>query len=87
MQTPTSASFQLMENSAKSVVATVRTLLTMLVSVPLTTLDTPEMSLFMRVMMSPCFSVVKKLCAMYCRCRYISLRMSNMMRWLIHALT
>ena len=76
MHIPTSASCQLMLNRAKRVVATVSTLLTMLVRVPLTTEDTPEISLFMRVIMSPCFSVVKKLWAMYWRWRYISLRMS-----------
>ena len=36
------------------------TLETMLDSVPEITVLTPEMSLFMRVMISPCFSVVKK---------------------------
>ena len=32
---------------------------------------TPEMSVFMRVMMSPCFSVEKKECGMCCRWSYI----------------
>ena len=56
---PTSASCQLMLNSAASVVTTVAMLLTMLLSVPEITLLTPLMSVFMRVMMSPCFSVAK----------------------------
>ena len=57
---PTMASCQLMENRATRVVTTVAILLTMEVSVPEMTELTPLMSVFIRVMMSPCFSVVKK---------------------------
>ena len=67
MITPTIASCQLMVKSATSVVITVATLDTTLESVPEITLLTPLMSVFIRVMMSPCFSVVKKECGMYCR--------------------
>ena len=77
---PTSASGALMLKSATRVVMTVATLLTMFESVPLITELTPLMSVFMRVMMSPCFSVVKNECGMYCRCLYIWFRMSKMMR-------
>ena len=68
---PTAARGTLMLKSAISVVTTVAMLLTMFESVPLMTELTPLMSVFMRVMMSPCFSLVKKECGMYCRCRYI----------------
>ena len=68
---PTSARGALMLKSATRVVMTVATLLTMLESVPLMTELTPLISVFMRVMMSPCFSVVKNECGMYCRCLYI----------------
>ena len=61
---PTIASFQLIVNSATSVVTMVATLLTTFESVPLTTELTPLMSVSMRVMMSPCFSVVKNECGM-----------------------
>ena len=64
---PTSASCQLIVNSATSVVTTTTMLLTMLLSVPEITLETPLMSEFMRVMMSPCFSLVKNACGMCCR--------------------
>ena len=83
---PTSASFQLIEKSAMSVVMTVATLETTCVSVPEMTELTPEMSVFMRVTMSPCFSVVKNECGMCCRWSYIWFFMSKMMRWLIHEL-
>ena len=83
---PTRASFQLMENRATRVVTTVAVLLTMLDRVPLMTELTPLMSVFMRVMMSPCFSVVKKEWGIYCRWRYIWFFMSKMMRWEIHEL-
>ena len=86
MAIPTRASFGLMASSAMTVVTTVATLETTDVSVPEMTLDTPSMSEFMRVMMSPCFSVVKKLCGMLCRCAYIWFFMSKMMRELIQAL-
>ena len=56
---PTRASGGLMLKSATRVVITVATLLTMFESVPLMTELTPLMSVFIRVMMSPCFSVVK----------------------------
>ena len=75
-----------MENSATSVVTTVAILLTMLESVPEMTELTPEMSVFMRVMMSPCFSVAKKEWGMCCRWSYIWFFMSKMMRWEIQAL-
>ena len=67
MITPTIASFQLMAKSATSVVIRVAAFETTLESVPEMTLLTPLISVFMRVMMSPCFSVVKKECGMYCR--------------------
>ena len=60
-----------MESRATRVVTTVAALLTMLESVPLMTVLTPLMSVFIRVMMSPCFSVVKKEWGIYCRCLYI----------------
>ena len=82
---PTQASCQDMLNRATSVVTTVATLLTMLVRVPEITEDTPLMSLFMRVMMSPCFSEVKKAWGMCCRWSYIWFFMSKMMRRLIQA--
>ena len=75
-----------MENSATRVVITVATLLTTCVRVPLMTELTPLMSVFMRVTMSPCFSVVKNACGMCCRCRYIWFFMSKMMRSEIHEL-
>ena len=68
---PTSARGTLMPKSATRVVMTVATLLTMFDRVPLMTELTPLMSVFIRVIMSPCFSVVKKECGMYCRCLYI----------------
>ena len=83
---PTMASFQLMEKSATSVVTTVAMLLTMLESVPEMTELTPLMSVFMRVMMSPCFSVEKKEWGMCWRWSYIWFFMSKMMRWEIQAL-
>ena len=83
---PTTASLGLMEKSATSVVTTVAMLLTICVSVPEMTELTPEMSVFMRVTMSPCFSVVKNACGMRCRCWYISFFMSKMMRIEIHEL-
>ena len=83
---PTHASCQLKLNSATSVVTMVAILPTTRESVPEMTLLTPEMSVSMRVMMSPCFSVVKNECGMRCRCMYISLRMSKMMCCEIHAL-
>ena len=83
---PTSASCQLIVNSATSVVTTTAILLTMLDNVPEITLETPEMSEFMRVMMSPCFSLVKNECGMCCRWSYIWFFMSKMMRLEIHAL-
>ena len=61
-------------------------MLTTLASVPEITELTPEMSVFMRVMMSPCFSVVKKEWGMCCRWSYIWFFMSKMMCWLIQAL-
>ena len=60
MAIPTRASCQLMENSATNVVMTVAVLLTILERVPLITVLTPLISVFIRVMISPCFSVVKK---------------------------
>ena len=69
-----------MEKSATNVVTTVATLLTICVSVPEITELTPEISVFMRVTMSPCFSVVKKACGICCRCWYISFFISKMMR-------
>ena len=57
---PTIASFQFMENRATSVVTTVAILLTMEARVLDITVDTPEISVFILVMISPCFSVVKK---------------------------
>ena len=86
MTIPTMASCQLMENSATSVVTTVATLLTMLLRVPEITLLTPLMSVFMRVMMSPCFSAAKKAWGMCWRWSYIWFFMSKMIRWLIQAL-
>ena len=83
---PTMASFQLIEKSATSVVATTATLETICVSVPEMTELTPLMSVFMRVTMSPCFSVVKNECGMCCRWSYISFFISKMMRWLIQEL-
>ncbi len=83
---PTSASRQLIVKSATSVVTTVAMFETMLESVPEITLLTPEMSVFMRVMMSPCFSEVKKACGMCWRWSYIWFFMSKMMRWEIQAL-
>ena len=83
---PTSASCQLMVNSAARVVTTVVTLLTMEDRVPEITELTPDMSVFMRVMMSPCFSVVKKAWGICCRCLYIWFFMSKMIRCEIQAL-
>ena len=83
---PITASFQSMESRAITVVTTVAIFDTILVSVPLMTEPTPEISVFMRVMISPCFSVVKKACGMYSRCRYIWFFMSKMIRWLIQEL-
>ena len=57
---PTIASFQLMVNKATNVVTTVTALLTIEDRVPLITELTPLISVFIRVMISPCFSVVKK---------------------------
>ena len=65
------ASCQLMENRATRVVTTVAMLETMLERVPEITELTPEMSVFMRVMMSPCFSVAKKEWGMCWRWSYI----------------
>ena len=73
---PTIASFQLIVNRATRVVIMVAMLLTTRESVPLITELTPLMSVSMRVMMSPCFSVVKNECGMCCRWSYIWLRMS-----------
>ena len=64
---PTRARGALIENSAISVVMTVAMLLTILERVPDITLLTPLMSVFILVMMSPCFSVVKKEWGIYCR--------------------
>ena len=83
---PTRASGVLMAKSAISVVITVAMLLTMLLSVPEITELTPDMSVFMRVMMSPCFSEAKKAWGMCCRWSYIWFFMSKMIRWEIHAL-
>ena len=77
---PAIASFQLIEKRATSVVITVARFETMLLSVPEMTELTPEMSVFMRVMMSPCFSLVKNECGMCCRWSYIWFFMSKMMR-------
>ena len=60
--------------------------ISVLESVPEMTVDTPEMSVFMRVMMLPCFSEVKKACGMCCRWSYIWFFMSKMMRWAIQVL-
>ena len=73
---PTMASFQLMVKRATKVVTSVAILLTMDDRVPLMTELTPEISEFILVMMSPCFSVVKKEWGMYSRCLYISFLMS-----------
>ena len=51
----------------------------MLVSVLVMIWRTPEMSLVMRVMMSPWLFVVKNDWLMRCRWRYICPRMSNVM--------
>ena len=83
---PTRASCQLIVNRATRVVTTVATLLTICDRVPEMTELTPLMSVFMRVMMSPCRSVVKKAWGMCWRWSYIWLRMSKMMRWEIQAL-
>ena len=53
------ASCQLIEKSAIKVVTTVAVLLTILARVPLITVLTPLISVFIRVIISPCFSVVK----------------------------
>ena len=68
------------------VTLTASQVISVLESVPEMTELTPEMSVFMRVMMSPCFSEVKKACGMCCRWSYIWFFMSKMMRELIHAL-
>ena len=83
---PTQASCQLIVKRATSVVTTVAMFDTTEASVPEITELTPEMSVFMRVMMSPCFSLVKKECGMCCRWSYIWFFMSKMMRWAIQAL-
>ena len=48
----------------------------MLAKVPVTTDSTPEMSLVMRVMISPWLAEVKNRWDIFCRWRYIWLRMS-----------
>ena len=83
---PTSASCQLMVKRATSVVTTVAMFETMLLSVPEITELTPLMSVFMRVIMSPCFSEVKKAWGMCCRWSYIWFFMSKIMRWEIQEL-
>ena len=83
---PNSASRQLMVTRAISVVATTAMLLTMLLRVPEITELTPLMSVFMRVMMSPCFSEVKKACGICWRWSYIWFFMSKMIFWEIQAL-
>ena len=60
MAQPTNASRQSSENMAIAVLTTVRKLLNAEDSVLEMTTDTPEISVFIRVMMSPCRSVVKK---------------------------
>ena len=75
-----------MVNRAIREVTTVATLLTMLDRVPEITELTPEMSVFMRVMMSPCRSEVKKAWGICWRWSYIWFFMSKMMRWEIQAL-
>ena len=83
---PTQARIQLMLKRATSVVTMVARFPTTCESVPEMTELTPLMSVSMRVMMSPCFSVVKNECGMRCRWLYISLRMSKMMCCEIQAL-
>ena len=56
----TAAEIRTRTRYATRVVTTVAMLLTILERVPLITVLTPLMSVFMRVIMSPCFSVVKK---------------------------
>ena len=84
--TPTMANCQLRVNRATRLVTTVAMALTAFDRVPEMTLETPEMSVFMRVMMSPCFSVVKKEWGMYCRWLYIWFFISKTMREEIQAL-
>ena len=68
---PTIANFQSIENSATNVVITVAILLTMLDKVPLITVLTPLISVFILVIISPCFSVVKNECGICCKWLYI----------------
>ena len=56
-----------MVNNATRLVTTVAVLETMFDSVPEITVLTPLISVFMRVMISPCFSEVKKACGICCR--------------------
>ena len=55
----------------------VNILLTIDVSVPDITILTPLMSLFIRVIISPCFSLVKNECDICCKWSYISFRMRS----------
>ena len=76
MSTPRVASIQFFWYIAARATMRVIELERMLASVPLTTCCTPEMSLVMRVMMSPCLWLVKNDCGIFCRWAYIVFRMS-----------
>ena len=86
MNTDISGVSNVISGTLSSVVMTVARFETTEASVPEITDETPEMSVFMRVMMSPCFSEVKKLWGMCWRWSYIWFFMSKMMRLAIHAL-
>ena len=74
-----SASRQFQTNIAISVVAIRTTLVTIVVSVPVTTLSTLSTSLLTRFMISPVFVPVKKCSGIRCRCATRLVRMSRMM--------
>ena len=64
---PISDSFASILNKATIVVTTVQMFEMMLVNIELMTVATPEISEFILVMMSPCFSEVKKEWDIVCR--------------------
>ena len=73
---PISASIQFLRNMAIMAMTRVMALDRMLENVLTMTCFTPSMSLVMRVMMSPWLLVVKNRWDIFCRWRYIWLRMS-----------
>ena len=80
---PTSARIQFFWNMAITATTRVMVLDRMLVKVPVTTLSTPEISLVIRVMISPWLAEVKNRWDIFCRCRYIWFRISKEICWAI----